>query len=310
MISYKTPRKLVASRLSSFLYDLERIFKNHPHHQKNVVLWLDKTKKMDIAGMLVLYKFMDHTMRCNYFYNPHTNIEGSYIEQCLCEFGFKELINSIMNEDSKVIDKKYSALRLREEGTFIISPQVLSRSTQNTKDNLSDKHIKSIEKYYNYDKKVIQMIYYCFSEMQLNFWEHAIGDERSIIVAKGNKVGIDIACADMGAGIISTLSKIDEFKNSPPESIIRAAFNKEVTSKEHDDNHMGCGLWIVNETVSRSGGEMHVYSEGWYYCNKNRQINVYRTGYWKGTIIFIHLPTDKPTEMSDLLKIDTSLFKN
>lgn len=166
----------------------------------------------------------------------------------------------------------------------------------------------NIKEYYDFSPKVVEMIFGCFSEMLLNFWEHAITDTRSIIVAEGDKHGINIVCADTGDGIISTLSNLSKYKNKRQNALLRLAFNKNITSKEHDPNHMGCGLWIIDQTVSLSNGEMWVFSEGWCYHNNNGKKDVIETGYWKGTIIAVYLPTKNPITMNDIMNIDDFLF--
>ena len=51
------------------------------------------------------------------------------------------------------------------------------------------------------------------------------------------------------------------------EKILQLALQKHVTSKEGTPFHMGCGLWIIDEIVTKSGGNLYIYSEGVKYAN-------------------------------------------
>lgn len=309
--SYITPVRFTKDRVRGFLYSIQSIFRGQVRQQKNAVLRLSKTKEMDITGMLVLYKLMDYTINHNCFYRPNIVIEETYIEERLQYYGFKELIVSMINDyDKKLDNKKYKNLKIGGDANFIIAPQALLRDETQSKDRIATKYMPDIKRYYDSDPKVVEMIFGCFSEMLLNFWEHAIADNRSVIVAEGNKEGINIVCADNGDGIISTLSNLPKYKNKSENAILRLAFAKNITSKERDPNHMGCGLWIIDQTVSRSKGEMWVFSEGWCYHNNQGKKRVIETGYWKGTIISVYLPTATPITMKDIMDIDDGLFAN
>lgn len=99
----------------------------------------------------------------------------------------------------------------------------------------------------------------------MNFWEHAVNDTKSIIVASGNKVKVEIACADTGNGVISTLSPTLVHQISKEEVLVKS-LEKGITSKKMT-NHMGYGLWILNEIVTATKGRLHLYSEGAYVFN-------------------------------------------
>lgn len=142
------------------------------------------------------------------------------------------------------------------------------------------------------------MVFQCLSEVVINFWEHAIDDTKSILVAEGSKDYVKIACADTGKGIISTLGPTLE-KGYSKVDILLKSLEKEVTSKQNTD-HMGCGLWIIDELVAKAKGKLYIYSEGVYYKREfgDRMASV--CSYWKGTIIYIFLPLSSPATIADL----------
>jgi len=56
----------------------------------------------------------------------------------------------------------------------------------------------------------------------------------------------------------------------------------------------------LNEIATRTGGRLHIYSEGAFYNNDFGKIKYKDCGYWKGTIIYLSLPLSKPITLSDI----------
>jgi signal transduction histidine kinase len=152
------------------------------------------------------------------------------------------------------------------------------------------------------------MILLVFSEILLNFWEHAIEDTESIIVAHGNSQNIEIACADTGNGIISTLGGSMISENFRPEQILLESLKRGVTSKKMT-NHMGYGLWILDQITTMVKGRLHIYSQGAYYYNEYGSKKSGRCGYWQGTIVYISLPLQKPKTLVDIEPLVSSEIK-
>src|SRR5690606_12886621 len=107
--------------------------------------------------------------------------------------------------NKEVSEKAFKEFKIKLEERFIIAPQALLRTTNYTNEYLRNEFIPNIEKYYSKSPESVSLIFSCFSEILLNFWEHAIQDTKSVILADGNKNKIEIACADTGIGIISNL---------------------------------------------------------------------------------------------------------
>ncbi|HLO69781.1 MAG TPA: ATP-binding protein [Flavipsychrobacter sp.] len=265
----------------------------------NVIMDYSKIKEISIIGLLLLYKFIDYTYQNYCFKNPDMLV-GDVIEDAWEKYEFEDLINRyILNKD--ITEQAYKKFKVKVDENFIIAPQPLLRSTQYSSESLKNEFLPKLHKYYNNNEKIVQMLFTCLSEVLLNFWEHAVDDNRSIVVADGTKTKIEIACADTGSGLISSLKGNPKYEKLPHEYILSKAFERGVTSKEKT-HHMGYGLWIINEIVNRSKGKFHVYTEGFYYKNEYGKVKKGKCAYWKGTIIYIYLPLTKPTTFSDILK--------
>ena len=107
------------------------------------------------------------------------------------------------------------------------------------------------------------------------------------------------SCQFSGNGIITSLEgMLDSKINTKPLKLLKAV-EKNITSKQNT-NHMGYGLYILNEIATRTGGRFHIYSEGAFYNNDFGKIKHDTCGYWKGTIIYLSLPLNKPVTLSDI----------
>jgi hypothetical protein len=209
-------------------------------------------------------------------------------------------ISYVRNQDR--IKREYEKLKIKfDENNFIIAPHALIRADKKSKDEINKTYLPQIEKYYKENDKTVSMILLVFSEVLLNFWEHAKNDTQSIIVAHGNKQRIEIACADTGDGIISTLGSTlakDEKKISPVNILLKS-LEKGITSKA-STNHMGYGLWILNQLATITKGRIALYSQGAYYSNDGGAVQNGQCGFWKGTIISIALPLNNPKTLEDI----------
>jgi signal transduction histidine kinase len=174
------------------------------------------------------------------------------------------------------------------------------RDTDYTNKYLTKEFIPKVESYYKKGSKTVDLIFSCFSEVLLNFWEHAVEDTKSVIIADGTKNKIEIACADTGIGIIQNLTDFFEITKKKEELLIKA-LEKGMTTKPNT-NHMGFGLWIVNELVKANNGKLHIYSQGYYYSNNFGKVKYGTTSYWPGTVIYIYLNLSNPKTVYDVLK--------
>lgn len=305
MISIQAPKRLTKNYVIEFLRKFEHTFFWNNKLVPNFQIDLSKIKEIDILGLLIIYKYIDYTHSNSCFKKPNLLVD-EYIDNTWKKYDFEDLINAyISNKDTSEIELK--KLKIKSEERFIIAPQALLRHSNYTKESLQKEFIPKIEAYYSKNTKKSDLIFSCFSEVLLNFWEHAVDDTKSIIVADGNKDKIEIACADTGNGIYNNLRRcIDEkVKN---DKILVQSVKRGVTSKP-DTNHMGYGLWIINELVNLNKGKLHLYSQGYFFFNNHGKINYGKCPYWPGSIIYINLDLKSAKSIADLNLLLTNSLK-
>ncbi|MGV3588557.1 MAG: hypothetical protein ACO1OF_16245 [Adhaeribacter sp.] len=292
----EAPKYFTASGVISFIDSCEIVFKLNNQLVPGYKLDAFKVKKISMLGVLLIYKIIEYSYTNNCLLKPdlhYNNLTKDALEQ----YGFKQLIEAYFNKRNS--EGGYKNLKVSYANNFIIAPHALLRNNSYSRNSLRDKYLPQIEKYYDYNPKVVSMIFQALSEVILNFWEHAVEDSKSIIVANGTKQNIEIACADSGNGIIDTLSTALALSALEPEAILQQAVLRGVTSKRNTD-HMGYGLWILDEIVTRTKGRMHIYSQGAYYYNDGGTIKSGKCGYWQGCIIYLSLPLHRPITLSDI----------
>ena len=300
------PKTFGVNNTTAALNEFKNVFNYENQRLSGYILDLSKIKKINVLGMLIIYKIIEYSVEKKCFLYPEIHFE-EFIEEKWAEYDFFPLINSYIKETDS--SPKFKNLKIKLTDKFILAPQPLLRESNFTDQYLKTKFLPNIKEYYNNQDKVISMIFTCFSEILLNFWEHAVEDTKSIMIADGNKDYIEIACADTGNGIISTLKNNIKYKNLSDEELIFKSVNKNVTSKENS-NHMGFGLWIIDQIVTEIKGRFHLFSEGYHYSNEYGKIKVKKTGYWKGTIVYIALPINNAKSLSDIKTFQTKKMDN
>ena len=289
------PKYFKANSIIQFINDCEPIYKLVDCNEERFLLDLNKVKDCTMIGVLLVYKAIEFSLKNNCF-NAPMYLMGEPFQEAMEKYGFTKLIFTYLS-DKNATEKQFRNLKISVSDNFIIAPQALLRNDRYSTDILNKKYLPQIEKYYSFDKKVVSMIFICFSEILLNFWEHAVDDTQSI-VANGNKSNIEIACADNGKGILTTLANAGKTKRKNVETL-SSAVEKGVTSKELT-NHMGYGLWIVDEILKRTKGRFHLYSEGYYYQREYGKVKSGKCGYWQGTVVYISIPTKNPITLTDI----------
>ena len=307
MILFEFPKIIKPNSIYELLNSLERAFSMEEKLVPDVVINLQKVKKTSLLGILLNYKFIEYTYKNNCFKKPNLFV-NDYIEKEWERYGFTKLIHSfVSNKD--LTERNYKNLKVFVDDRFIIAPQALLRSKDYSDKFLKSEFLPKIEEYYKKDDKVVSMIFLCLSEILLNFWEHAVDDTNSILVAEGNENHIEIACADTGNGIITTLNRVFENSSIDRPGTLKKSVEKFVTSKKMT-NHMGYGLWILNQIATKTRGRFHIYSEGAFYKNDFGKEFAQKCGYWKGTIIYLSLPLKKPITLSDIENHDNKKFND
>lgn len=294
----QAPKKFTKNFINDFLRKVEVTYGWKNKLVPNIKIDLSEIRDIDILGLLIIYKYIDYTHNNYCFKSPQLYVD-EYINNIWANYAFDKLIQAyISNKELTEIPFREFKVTINER--FIIAPQALLRNSSYTREYLKDEFIPKIDEYYSNNSKVTDVIFTCFSEILLNFWEHAIEDTKSVIIADGNKNKIEIACADTGIGIITNLDKLYEGRVKK-EKLLECAVQKGVTSKPNT-NHMGFGLWIVNELVKINGGQLYLYSQGFYYHNNFGKIKTGSCPYWPGTIIYLNINLENPKTLSDFIK--------
>lgn len=302
----RMPKNLGVNSISSVLTEFKDVFNYNEQRLTGYTLDLSKIRKINVLGMLIVYKIIEYSVEKRCFLNPEIHFE-ELMEKKWTEFEFIPILNSYIQEvDSS---QKFKDLKIQLTDKFILAPQPLLRDSDFTDKYLKNKFLPKIKQYYQGRDKAISMIFTCFSEILLNFWEHAVEDTKSIMIADGNKNYMEIACSDTGEGIISTLKKNPKYNGLSSSELISKCVQKNVTSKENT-NHMGFGLWIINEIVREVKGRFHLFSEGVHYANEYGKVQIKNTAFWQGTIVYIALPLNNAKSLCDIDRFKTKEMDN
>lgn len=294
------PKYFTPQNILEFLDECVPIFKLKGTNTPGYVFDLLKVRECSMLGTLIFYKITEYTFTNNCLFQPSIafNYDEPIVMDAFKRFGFWDLIMDYM-EDRNSVEKSYRRLEVKIENNFIIAPQALLRDSNFSSKALRENFLPQIEDYYSASPKAVSMIFLCLSEVLLNFWEHAVDDTKSIIVANGNQTRIEIACADTGKGIISTLMAGAGLRTKMPSDLLAKAVEKGVTSKKMT-NHMGYGLWILDQIVKLVKGRLHIYSQGAYYQNDFGKSKSGDCAFWNGTIIYVSLPLKEPKTLVDI----------
>lgn len=296
------PKHFRANSIINFITDCQDIYHLANKNEKGFLLDLGKVKECTMIGVLLVYKIIEFSIKNNCFNGPMYLMDVPFRE-AMEKYGFTKLILTYL-ADKDVAEKEFANLKISVSDNFIIAPQALLRNDKYSSELLNKKYLPKIEQYYSFNSKAVTMIFLCFSEILLNFWEHAVDDTQSIIVANGNKSNIEIACVDNGKGILTTLKLAGKEQKDNLNTLI-SAVKKGVTSKDLS-NHMGYGLWIIDQIADRTNGRFHLYSEGYYYFREFGKVKSGKCGHWQGTIVYLSIPLIRPVTLVDIEPTDNN----
>lgn len=285
------------------LYRIQSVFDAEEKMLRNFELDLSSVTRINIIGVLILYKFMSYSLDKRCYDRPKVYYStNEVLKRKIEEYGFNNLIYGLINNAGKKgEDKMLKKLKIKNVDNFLIAPRALFQSDSTKWAELNKNFFSEIQSYYH-QKEAQELILQILSEIMLNFWTHATEDASSVIVAVGDKTTIEVAYADTGNGIISTMQECLTHQR-PPCQVMQLAMVKGVTSKPQTP-HLGQGLWWLNEFANRNDGQITVLSEGVYYQKCRNRTKCCLTGYWKGTIIWISLRLDNIQTLSSIPEDD------
>lgn len=289
---FRTPEKFTHQYLQSFVADSARLFRMKGKEVEGVLFDTKKTTEVNILGVLLIYKFFEYSILEKCFSGPKCTLnQCNYLQKTLARYGFKDMVDQFLKD--KIPEDYSMEFNQGRDGVFI-APITLNRGQ--SRETTESRYSSKIRDYYSYDETIVFIILQCLGEIASNFVEHAVTDTKSILVATGNRQYFEIACADTGDGIVSTLGPILGGKTVQRFEVVEKALEKGVTSKVNS-GHMGYGLWLINEFAAASYGDFCVCSEGGYFYRHGRQTKRGECGHWKGTIVYVKIPLNRMNEM-------------
>ena len=263
-------------------------------------LIVPKIKYNDFTSItsLVIYKIIAYGLDNKCLNNPYANIDE--ITTLFAKFHLHDLIKAYYEQ--KDIDRIFSNIKPLQKNDFFVAPHPINREVVKSKEDLTNKYYGIICEYYK-DKnlEIIDYIKTCLVEISSNFLYHAENDDKSILMAEGNKSKVEIISVDTSDGIISTMKK--KYKKSD-DKLLLLAFERKITSKI-ENGHCGTGLWLINEIVKRLKGKLIIHSEGYIYRNIQGKVSIFASSYWKGTIVYVKIPI---TEVSGINNFFTEIL--
>lgn len=313
MISIRMPKNLNDHYVFEFLRQAEIIFDHEGKQTPGVNLRYDRVERMSLFAQLLFYKFISFSSERRCFSSPTLQM-NKYVEGELAKSGFDKLIQYYLQKSDEEEKKKKSIFPFFGRKDNVVTREEMATSLHSTFENnfyiaplrmyrddphrirLETDYIKNIQKFYHYDKDIIEIVSKCLTEIYMNFWEHATIDSGTVMVAKGDNGCFELIFADNGAGIISTLSNCGRYRG---RNLIQEAVKRGVTSKP-GTSHMGWGLWLVSTLCELNSGKLDIFSEGKYLGVDNKNKIIKECGYWKGTIIYLRLPLNNPKTIAAL----------
>jgi hypothetical protein len=293
MVITNVKGKYDENNISSLILRLNFVFKHNNKELKNYDFQIS-INYSDFTSItsLIIYKILAYSLDNKCLLNPSANIDE--ITSLFAKFHLHDLIKAYYNQ--KDIDRIFSNIKPLQKNDFFVAPHPINREVVKSKDDLTSKYYDIIYDYYK-DKnfEIIEYIKTCLVEISSNFLYHAENDEKSILMAEGNKKKVEIISVDTSDGIISSMK---EKFNKPDDKLLRLAFERKVTSKI-ENGHCGTGLWLINEIVNKLKGKLIIHSEGYVYRNIQGKVTIFASSYWKGTIVYVKIPITEVLEINN-----------
>ena len=169
----KPPQQFKSIEVAQFISDCEFIFKLNDSAEDGFLLDLSKVKRVSMLGALIVYKIVEYSVKHNCFLEPKIDLgDKSEMAIALNRYGFTDLISSYLEDRGDTI-RQLKNLKVSVGDAFIIAPQALIRDDRKNRLEINRRYLPQIETYYSSNQKTVSMIFLVFSEILLNFWEHA-----------------------------------------------------------------------------------------------------------------------------------------
>ncbi len=287
------PEKIVVNYLTTFIRIMNVFYTFKGTKRSSFHLSAYKVKEIDILGVLLLYKFLEYSITNECFDRPNADYFDK-IKTDIAVYGFGALVSECF-QDPKKMENEYRNLKpYVNSKEFLVSPITIYQGNQNRL-QIERKCFSLISSYYENEKQA-DMVFIVISELIGNFYSHSDDTNKSILVAYGDKHYVEIACADSGIGIVSSLRPFFPRKNE--KELLLQSVKRGVSSKPKTD-HMGNGLWMLDQIVRCNGGRLMLCSQNSMYERIGNKTSIIDSPFWKGSIIYVKLDVCKPVLMSD-----------
>lgn len=297
------PERIVVNYLTTFLRKMNVFYTFKDTRQPSFHLSAYNVKDIDLLGVLLLYKFLEFSIANRCFDRPSADYFDR-IRNRIAAYGFGTLLSECFS-DPKKMENEYNNLRPHVNSQdFIVSPITLFQGNKN-RSHIERNCFSHISSYYD-DVKQADMVFIVMSELIGNFYSHSDDSNKSILVAYGNKRWIEIACADSGLGIVSTLSPV--FPNKREREVLFHSLQKGVSSKPNTD-HMGNGLWMLDQIVRCNRGRLLLCSQNSLYERIGDKTSIIDCPRWKGSIVYVKLDVSHPVSMLDFFPKQTNRIR-
>lgn len=276
---------IVVNNIDTFIRKVNDIFRLQQSKKKYVHYYLWKTNKIDFLGIVMLYKFLEYSVQNKCYLDP-TIFLSKEVKSNIKLYRFHDLVSTLIEGND--IKSEFEKLKIEITNDFIIAPIAMWKENILSKYQWNKKLLPDIQRYYPED--ISLMVFQLFIELYSNFVSHADDNSKSIMVAHGTKEWIEIVCVDNGIGIVESLRKV--YPSMKSDQILRKAVCKCISSKKNEE-HMGYGLWYINEIVKKINGRMEIWSNDAHYKCLGHNITSNSSSYWQGTIIYLKLKLTK-----------------
>lgn len=286
------PERIVINYITTFIRKMNFFYTYNGRKYPSFHLSAYNVKDIDILGVLLLYKFFEYSIKNECFDHPIVD----YLEKIkteIAEYGFGSLVSECF-VDPKRMENEYKNLKpYVNNQKFLVSPITLYQGNKN-RSQIERNCFSLISSYYD-DEKQADMVFIVLSELIGNFYSHSDDTNKSILVAYGDNHYIEIACADSGVGIVSTLRPF--FPKKKETDILLQSIKKGISCKPKTD-HMGNGLWMLDQIVRFNGGRLFLCSYNSIYERIGNKTSIIQGPTWRGSIIYVKLDVTKPVSMS------------
>lgn len=288
---------LEAGHIDTFIRLTNCIFGYTEKEVPGFSLDFSRVEKADLLGVLLTYKILEYSTVHRCFSSPiHDIYQNNVLLSTIEKFGFGDLIKSLMSDKKVRTSSEYKKLKVKNESDCVIAPIALLRSEHSHSELVIKQQYEPIITAFYQNDSIVEMILEVFTEIMHNFWAHATED-KSIIAGYGNRNFFEIACVDNGIGIDGTIH--NAFPDRVGEKALKYAMSRGVTSKK-GSNHMGYGLWFINEIVSQAGGVAHIISNDYSLLNKNGRQSFQKFPRWKGSVVYVKMPLKTSVTIKDI----------